>query len=376
MEDQMTETTSNQLAIYNPHRATLAELKEANKSIIFNYDTTAGEKEARSHIYKLRQSKTAVDRVRETEKREVLERGRLIDSEAKEIIAELDAMIDIHAKPIREKEERNKKRIAAIQEKIGHIAGFLECRNCNIQDLEAGIAYLDKYPVDETFEEFMAEALNTKNAALKAQRDELEIATKREMERQELECLRKEQAEREQRDRDAKIAQEAAQRATEAAQAKAEAERVQAEQAAQAERAAAEAKAAKEREEAARREREAIEAKEQAERQAAADKAAAEKAIRDAEAAEKQRELDAIAAREKAERDIAEAEERARRKLEQEAQESHLREQERAANKKHQEEIHSAIIAGMSACGVDEAATVAMISAIIREQVPHVKIIY
>lgn len=56
------------ISAYDPFRAQLAELKTNNEKAVFNYEDPAGNKEARSHIYKLRKTKSAVDRVRKDQK--------------------------------------------------------------------------------------------------------------------------------------------------------------------------------------------------------------------------------------------------------------------------------------------------------------------
>ena len=49
------------LACYNEFTAALAELKVDNKAMVFDYRDAKGNKEARSHVHKLRKTKTAID---------------------------------------------------------------------------------------------------------------------------------------------------------------------------------------------------------------------------------------------------------------------------------------------------------------------------
>lgn len=215
------------VAAYDPFRTQLAELKEGNSKAVFDYRDPKGNKEARSHIYKLRQTKAAVDKVRKAEKEASLNYGRLVDSQAKEIVQEIEEMIEVHEKPIREIEKEEEDRIAGHRAAIAKLESFL-----NSPDLGAtsdlAIVNRDAFRLlepDEKFEEFTAEALRTYKSVLERFEIEIDKLSKREAEQAELEKLRKEAAEREQRDRDERIAREAAENARIAAEQAAAAER-------------------------------------------------------------------------------------------------------------------------------------------------------
>ena len=60
----------NEIAAFSEFRSQLATLKHDNSKAVFNYADPKGNKEARSHIYKLRQTKSAVDKVRKEQKQE------------------------------------------------------------------------------------------------------------------------------------------------------------------------------------------------------------------------------------------------------------------------------------------------------------------
>jgi hypothetical protein len=95
-----------QIAEYTPFRQQLAELKANNEALVFEYETVEGEKEARSHINTIRLSKGAVERTKKELSADLLVRTRLINDEAKQIIAALDDAIEVHMKPLEEKAER------------------------------------------------------------------------------------------------------------------------------------------------------------------------------------------------------------------------------------------------------------------------------
>jgi len=85
-------------------RSQVAKIKADNESIVFDYE--ADEKEARSHVATLRKSKTAVNNIHKEKKKFFLEEGRKIDAGKNELIAEIETMIDVHAKPLQEIKDR------------------------------------------------------------------------------------------------------------------------------------------------------------------------------------------------------------------------------------------------------------------------------
>lgn len=291
------------ITAYNPFRAKIAEMQEVNAKTIFQYNTPKGNTEARSYIYKLRQSKAEVERVRKAEKAASLEYGRKVDSEAKMIVDEIDAMIEVHQKPLDEIEAKEKARVAAIQESIDVIKKFQECAGNTSEEIRNALDVLNSIDVDASYEEFQIEAEKQKAIALANQQAELLVAEKREAEAAELERLRKEAAEREQKEREERIATEAAKRAKKEAEEKAANDARIAKEKADAEAKAAE-EAARKREQAERdakekAERELKEANERAEKAAQAErdkiaKEAADKAAEDAKRAANEAHVKAI----------------------------------------------------------------------------------
>lgn len=260
-----------ELTQYNPVRADIAELAKLNSSLVFDYEKKADNVSARSHIFKLRKKKADVERVRVSAKSEALEFGRKVDLVAKELIGELDDMIDVHQKPL--------DAIEAREQAIKDAAAKAEANRL------AAIAQAEQ---------------DRKDAELAAAKAEMEKAVA------ELAAQRK-------REHEERIAREAADRARADAERKAEAER-QATLQRERDALAAQAKAEREKQEAeTRAERAKIEAER---RQIEAEKAAIEakaQAERDAAAAKLKAERDALAAQEKAELDLKEAAERAER---------------------------------------------------------------
>jgi colicin import membrane protein len=329
------------LAVYNPFRAQLIEFKEFNSKLVFDYEDPKGNKDARSHVYKLRQSKAAVEKARKEEKAASLEYGRRVDAEAKEIIAEIEAMIEVHQKHLDEIEQREQARIDGIKSRINAFVVATE----GLESLDSGaiherLTQVKGVALDDSFAEFLAEAGQVKDMATKKLEAAHALAMKREADAAELERLRKEAAEREQKERDERLQREAAERAKAEAEAKA-----------QAEREALERKAREEKEAAEKRE---LELKLQAEK------------------AEREK----LEAEQRAEREKQEAIEAERLRIQREAEAKAAEEAKREADKKHQAKIHGEIIAALAVCGISEDAAKAAIVAIRKGEVPHVRIIY
>ena len=213
------------LAVYNPFRAQLIEFKEFNSKLVFDYKDPKGNKEARSHVYKLRQSKAAVEKARKDEKAASLEYGRKVDAEAKEIMAEIESMIEVHQKRLDEIEQREQARIDGIKSRINAFVVATE----GLESLDSGaiherLTLVKGIALDDSFDEFLAEAGQAKDIATHKLEAAHALAVKREADAAELESLRKEAAAREQKQRDERLQREAAERARAEAEAQAERE--------------------------------------------------------------------------------------------------------------------------------------------------------
>lgn len=369
---------TGKIAVYSQFRAQLAEMKKSNSTLVFDYESKSGNKDARSHVYKLRQTKSAVEVARKKEKQESLEYGRKVDDEAKEIVAEIEEMIDVHQKSLDEIEEREKTRIADIRRAIQHIH---DCGNgmmggspqplilC-LRDLE------EKITIDDSFGEFQEEARKAKDSSLAKIKLAIEESKRRATEQAELERLRKQAAEREQHDRDEKIRRDAAERATKEAEEKARAEKEKTDRAAALEREAeirmaSEAKAASEKRElelklaAATAEREKLEAQQRE-----------EKAKTEAKEREEQLKRDA-------ERQAVEAVEQEKVRVKEEADKKAAEDAKREADKDYREKIQKEVVNAFLCQLPDhlhsetpDELPIAIMNIIDAGIIPHVKIIY
>jgi colicin import membrane protein len=355
------------VAEYRPFYAQLVELEQKNASLVFDYESPKGNKEARSHVNTLRLTKGALERTRKSAKEESLRIGRAIDAEAKEIGARIEAMITVHQEAIDAIEQREKQRVA------GHVQSLANLRNTGAASTAAeiaeAIAHLEPLVIGDDWQEFKPQALEAKDQVLRDLRQRHAERVEHEARETELARLRAEAAERERLEREAAIVRAAeeraraeAARAAQEAEARAAAEREAAArrelelklQAEQAERRRVEAEQRAEQERidaAARAVRAEQEAKDRAERQA---KEAAERAERQAAAAVKA-EQDRVAAAE-----LAAAAEQARRER----------------DKKHKAAINRTALAALVAGGLTEECAKQCVTLIASGKVPAVSIAY
>ncbi len=344
------------VAAYKPFYDQLQELEKNNTAIAFDYESAKGNKEARSHVYKLRQSKAALEKTRKDEKAESLRIGKAIDSEAKEIEARIEAMIAVHQVKLDEIEKRETDRIDAIKARLAALSEIHH--ECTAADYRYHLATLEQVKIDDSWQEFAVEASQAKDQAIAKHRELLAAREKADAEAAELEALRKAAAEREQRDRDEKIAQEAAAKALRDAELKQQQEREAAAKAI----AEAEAKAKAEREAAERRELQL--------------KLDAENAERRRLEAEQKAKQDAQEAADKAYRDQQAAIE-AERKRVADAEEQAAREQaSREADTKHKSAVNRAALAAMTENGISEECAKQCIKLIAQGKIPAVSIAY
>ena len=165
------------IACYSEFRAQLGQLREINEKAEFDYETTNGNKAARSHVYKLRQTKGAVEEARKKEKAASLEYGRLVDSQANEIKAEIDGMIDVHAKPLEAIEQRERDRVSRHEANLAEIieGGRVTAEQFMTLPLEAmkdRLAEIEAEPIGADYwEEFALRAAQAKETAVDQMRN-------------------------------------------------------------------------------------------------------------------------------------------------------------------------------------------------------------
>lgn len=309
--------------------------------------TKKGRDAIASRAFKVRKMKTALDSLGKEQVDRLKEIPKLIDAERKRMRDELDALADEVRKPLTEWEQAEEERVTGHKKRIQWLQDFALCDEANAAAMRSQIEDLEAVLVDQSWEEFEAEAHRTKAETLSAMRATLIQREKYEAEQAELAELRRKQAEQEQKDREAEIARQAAEKAKAEAEAKAKQEQ---EEAAKRE---ADAKAAAERAEQERAD--AVERQKQAEARAEAEKLAAEQRAKEAAEAARQAEIKRQAD-EKAAEDAAA--------------------QKREADTKHKKEVNNAALAAFIENGLPEECAKQAVILIAKGLIPAVKITY
>ncbi|MCG7222015.1 hypothetical protein [Acinetobacter sp. AG3] len=335
----------------NGIQAIVDQIKAQVSSIVPDVTTAKGRKEIASLAYKVAQSKSAIDAEGKKLKEQYTVVTNKIDADRKFARDELDAERDRIRQPLTDWENAEKDRVAKHEAAIRAIKSLYD-ENTAFQELHVirgSIFDLENFNIDESFEEYEEQAKLAKFETLEKLRTALVACEKADAERAELEHLRQAEIERQQKERDEKIAREAADKARVEAEAKALADHKRAEQ---------EKLEAEQREARLKLEKEQAELREQQLKQQAIER-------------EKQAEIDRQKAVE-AERLRIEKEAQAKADAERKAEE------QRKANVEHMRTINReafSAIEGLS-LGIPEAQIKELITAIAKNQIPHISIKY
>lgn len=314
--------------------------------------TKKGRDQIASRAYKVRQSKTYLDKAGKELADKLNAQLKPINAERKKAREELDLLAVEVREPLTQWEQAEQARKDAHESALSAITAAAlsvtpEGYEKNVSELSACLAFIESVELGDHWEEFSEKAAIEKDSAIKLVKSNIELRQKYEDEQAELERLRKEQEEREQREREERIAREAAEAARIEAENKAreEAERVRLE-AIERER---QAKAEADRIENERLQ--AIRDKEEAERRAIL--AAEESARREKEAAERaERERQEAVERE---RRLAEDREAARIRHEQQVKaQAEEADRVRKANIEHRRSVNNEIVSALVAEGLTE----------------------
>lgn len=311
------------------------------RSIVFNMNDKKERDALKSYAYNLARTKTTVDNYGKELVSGIKAQAAVIDADRKFWRDNMDLLQEEIRKPLTDFENAEKARIKRLEDEVAVIKMPANlCGEWDAASIKDAIQTLENKVIDSSFEEFEQEAKLAKFETLEKLRTALAAREKYEAEQAELERLRKEQLEREQRERDERIAKEAADKARIEAEAKALAEQRRVER----EKQEAQEKAEREKREAAEREARLIAEKEEAELRA-----------QQAAVMERQRIEREQAAKEEAERKAEEA---------------------RLANVEHMRSINQEILNKLCTIGLDEGQAKAVITAIAKNQIPHVSIKY
>ena len=184
---------NKQLAVYEDYRAKVNGFKNINSSLVFDYESKKGGKDARSHIAKMKKVKTAINRVRidEAKKYQVD-----LNAESALLTADVEEMILVHQRPLDEFESREKIRIDAIQKRIAEIS--TRDHPTESSDIQKEIDLTNLIDLDDGFfAEFLGEAITEVGNRLYFLNGKLAVAIQYEADQAELEKFREEKEERE-----------------------------------------------------------------------------------------------------------------------------------------------------------------------------------
>lgn len=194
--------TQRKLTEYNQLEADLAELFEQSKSLVFDYESKAGNKDARSYVYSIRQKRSELESVRKEAKAAALEHGRQVDAKAKEIDGKLVEMINVHQQRLDEIKKRDDERIEKIQKEIEYIeqcsaTTYNNGMHYSSEQLNVRLAEINRIEIDEAkFEEFTEQARGTLTSSMIVLENGIKNAQRREQDAIDLERLRKQEAAR------------------------------------------------------------------------------------------------------------------------------------------------------------------------------------
>jgi len=339
----------------------LGKLAEKVRAFKPDISTPAGRDRMRSLAYEIARNKTELVKLGKSLTEDARAKVKAINAECSVIEERMDELRDRVRAPLTAWENAEKARVARQEEALRMIEGAAnfplgEPTSAEIESrLDGMLAYAGQQSWDLDFEARASDLVANMTDKLAGM---LQAARRRESEAAELARLRAEQAERDrlaaieaQRVREEQIAAQAAERA----------------------KVVAEEKAAREAREAAEAARIAQEATERREREA---RERAERLEREAEAAAEKAERDRLAAEQRAEREKAAAVEAERARLANIAAAEKAEADRRAANVAHQRKINGEALADLVAAGLTEEMAKAVVVAIAKGAVRHVRLEY
>ncbi|WP_020471490.1 coiled-coil domain-containing protein [Zavarzinella formosa] len=377
------------LDIFTPQGTSdiLDKIKIEARSHVLDISTDKGREQIRSLAYTIARSKTLLDEMGKELVAEQKKQLALVDGERKRIRDDLDALKDEIRAPLTEWENAEKQRVEGHEQALKAFDSLIRFdtphpASVEVQNRQKAMDAANS----RDWQEFGNRAQLAYDAARQALSDTLQSSQKYESELAELERLRREEADRKAREREELIKAEAATKAKAEAEAKArkeaeaEAARVKAEQ----EKAEQERqRIQKEKEDAESRAKKAEADRLAAILKSAADsKAAAEKAERDRAEAEEKAAADAKAAAEKAELEKAAAVQAERDRAEAVRKAEAEAAAKREADRKHRAKVNNEALEALNAVMTGDgllsagAAAKAIVEAIAKGMIPHVKINY
>lgn len=199
---------------FRPVEAQLAVLKEKYSKIVLDVSTPKGLKDAKKIRREIVSFRTSIDKARKKLKAPLIEKGRVIESEAKRITAEILLLEEPVTSVIRAEEERiaeekaaaeraDQERIDAIKRKIETIENHAiaaQVPHVTSDQVKQSIVEVQEIVIDDSYEEFRDQAIDVKAATLSSLAMLRQTKQKAEADAEELAQLRAEKAERERKE--------------------------------------------------------------------------------------------------------------------------------------------------------------------------------
>jgi len=206
----------NALAVFTEDKGLdpyLEKIAKEARAIVADIATKKGRDQIASTAYKVRQSKTALDKVGKTLVDTLKEQPKLVDAERKRMRDFLDNLASEVRKPLDDFEAAEASRVQGVKDKIDELKQFYFVDFADSDAVKDAYSEIDRFNVDESFAEFEAEAHREKALALSMLSELIAKQLAYEREQAELVELRRKAAEQEQKDRETQIAKEAEERA-------------------------------------------------------------------------------------------------------------------------------------------------------------------
>ena len=328
--------------------------------------TRKGRERIASLAAKVSKSKTAVEKPGRDYLRRLKEMPKVVEAELREFVTTMDALRDETRRPLTEWEAAEDARIDRHNDRLNWLKTLADdLGDLNSLQFKGLITEAEGMQLGAHWEEFEAEAANTKDKVLTTLRAALQKREQFEAEQAELARLRREAEERAEQDR-IRLAQEAA----------VEAERQRVAQQQQAEREAAARREQELLDQAAAQEREAENQRLQLKLQAEQAERARIQAEADRVAAEQRMEQERQAAARRQEEAAEQARQDERRRADAAAAEILRQQEAREADKAHRASINRAALEAFMAEGMPEACAKQAVTLIAQRKIPNIAISY
>lgn len=198
-EATQTEEAQNEdqrLVEFNPVRAQIKKAKEENAKLSFNVNDDKELDAAKKHVKHLKSIRKKVEETHKKVKAEALQFGRDCDSVKRELMADMNEMIDLHEGPIKQKKADEEARIQKHLENVKalQLPEVLPNTSAELKKLQTAIS---ETTIDESWEEYEKPAATAKKLSLDLLKPKIEWAEKQEANERELAELRQKEAERE-----------------------------------------------------------------------------------------------------------------------------------------------------------------------------------